>query len=250
MPVSLGSQVGNREQLDAALSEVISAGLRVHMPGIIQSFNPETVTCVVQPAIMGTKTDDVGNEQSAPLSLLTDVPVIFQRGGGVTMTFPVEPGDECLIMFSDSCIDFWWQSGGVQEPVDSRRHDLCDAFAIVGPQSQARKISGISTNTAQMRSDDGSTYFELNPATQTINIVAPGGFNVTAPHSTFSADVTIHGLLTWMGGMIGTIASGTAATITGAIKFIGTLTSNGKDISDQHTHGGVQTGSGNTDKVN
>ncbi|MCX2946660.1 translation initiation factor IF-2, partial [Rahnella perminowiae] len=34
------------------------------------------------------------------------------------------------------------------------------------------------------------------------------------------------------------------------IKFIGSLTSNGKDISDQHTHGGVQTGSGNTDKVN
>ncbi len=49
MPVSLGSQVGNREHLDAALSKAISAGLRVHMPGIIQSFDPETVTCVVQP---------------------------------------------------------------------------------------------------------------------------------------------------------------------------------------------------------
>lgn len=250
MPVSLGSQVGNREHLDAALSKAISAGLRVAMPGIIQSFDPETATCVVQPAIMGTKTDEAGNEQSAPLALLADVPVHFQCGGGVTLTFPIKAGDECLIIFSDRCIDFWWQSGGVQEPVDSRQHNLSDAIAIVGLRSEPRKISGISTNTAQMRSDDGSTYFELNPATQTINIVAPGGFNVTAPQSTFSAAVTIHGLLTWMGGMVGTIASGTAATITGAIKFIGSLTSNGKDISDQHTHGGVQTGSGNTDKVN
>lgn len=250
MPVPLDSQVGDREHLDAALTKAISSALRVALPGIIQSFDPETVTCVVQPAINGTQTDDSGNEQSAPLSLLTDVPVIFPRGGGVTLTFPVKVGDECLVIFSDRCIDFWWQSGGIQDPVDTRQHDLSDAFAIVGPQSQAKKISGISTNSAQMRSDDGSTYFELNPTAQTINIVAPGGFNVTAPISTFSAAVTVKGLLTWMGGMVGSITSGTAAIITGAIKFIGTLTSNGKDISDQHTHNGVQTGSGNSGKVN
>jgi hypothetical protein len=28
-------------------------------------------------------------------------------------------------------------------------HDLSDAFAIVGPQSQAQKISGISTSATQ-----------------------------------------------------------------------------------------------------
>ncbi|GAB2938339.1 hypothetical protein GCM10027094_18720 [Hafnia psychrotolerans] len=134
--------------------------------------------------------------------------------------------------------------------MDTRQHDLSDAFAIVGPQSQAQKISGISTNSAQMRSDDGSTYFELNPATQTINIVAPGGFNVTAPLSTFSAAVTVKGLLTWMAGMVGSTASGVAAKITGAINFLGTLTSNGKDISDQHTHNSVQSGTDNSGKVN
>lgn len=250
MSVTLESQVGNREHLDSVLAKAISSGLRVAMPGIIQSFDPQTVTCVVQPAVTGTKTDDSGSEQSAPLSLLTDVPVIFPRGGGVTMTFPIKAGDECLVIFSDRCIDFWWQSGGVQEPVDTRQHDLSDAFAIVGPQSQAQKISGISTSAAQMRSDDGSTYFELNPDTQTINIVAPGGFNVTSPLSTFSAAVTVKGLLTWMAGMVGSTASGVAAKITGAINFLGTLTSNGKDISDQHTHNSVQSGTGNSGKVN
>ncbi|GGA34063.1 Gp138 family membrane-puncturing spike protein [Hafnia psychrotolerans] len=250
MPVSLSSQVGDREHLDAALAKTISANLRVAMPGIIQSFDPDAVTCVVQPAIAGAETDKSGNIQSSPLPLLLDVPVVFQRGGGVTMTFPVKAGDECLVIISDRCIDFWWQSGGVQEPVDTRQHDLSDAFAIVGPQSQAQKISGISTNSAQMRSDDGSTYFELNPATQTINIVAPGGFNVTAPLSTFSAAVTVKGLLTWMAGMVGSTASGVAAKITGAINFLGTLTSNGKDISDQHTHNSVQSGTDNSGKVN
>ncbi|WP_306292860.1 Gp138 family membrane-puncturing spike protein, partial [Salmonella enterica] len=76
---------------------------------------------------------------------------------------------------------FWWQNGGVQEPVDDRVHDLSDAFCIVGPQSQAQKISGISTGAAQLRSDDGSTFFELNPSTQKIKIVAPGGLDIVTP---------------------------------------------------------------------
>ncbi|WP_284703877.1 Gp138 family membrane-puncturing spike protein, partial [Escherichia coli] len=84
-------------------------------------------------------------------------------------TFPVKEGDECLVIFADRCIDFWWQSGGVQEPVDGRMHDLSDAFCIVGPQSQAKKISGISASAVELRSDDGSAKLSLNPASGAIN---------------------------------------------------------------------------------
>lgn len=249
MPVSTQSQIGGEQQTAQAIAENISTQLRVAMPGIIQSFDPNAVTCTVLPAIRGIIPKQNGIDPS-DLPLLVDVPVMFPRGGGCTMTFPVKPGDECLLVFSDRCIDFWWQNGGVQEPVDPRQHDLSDAFAIIGPQSQAKKISGISTSAAQFRSDDGSTYFEINPATKKIKLVAPGGFDVISPESTFSAKVTITGLLTWMGGMVGSLASGTAAKITGAIEFFGTLKSNGKDISDQHTHNGVQSGNGNSGKVN
>ena len=250
MPIPSHDLTGDLSQALKAMGEQLSSSLRVAVPGIIQSFDPETVTCTVQPAVNGSVPDETGAESAEGLTLLVDLPVTFQRGGGVTLTFPIKAGDECLVIFSDRCIDFWYQSGGIGDAVDQRQHDTSDAFVIVGPQSQAQKVSGISTNSAQMRSDDGSTYFELNPTTQTINIVAPGGFNVTSPLSTFSAAVTIKGLLTWMAGMVGSTASGIAAKITGAINFIGTLTSNDKDISDQHTHGGVQTGSGNTNKVN
>ncbi|EPU9086290.1 Gp138 family membrane-puncturing spike protein [Enterobacter hormaechei] len=250
MPVSPRAQDGSEQQAFDAQKLSIFTGLRVAMPGIIQSFDPSTVTCTVQPAIYGQKVGDDGSTASEAIPILPDVPVVFPRGGGCTLTFPVKPGDECLLVFSDRCIDFWWQNGGVQEAVDTRQHDLSDAFAIVGPQSQAKKISGISTTAAQFRSDDGSTYLEINPATKKIKLVAPGGFDVISPESTFSAKVTITGLLTWMGGMVGSLASGTAAKITGAIEFFGTLKSNGKDISDQHTHSGVQSGSSNSGKVN
>ncbi|MKP63446.1 translation initiation factor IF-2, partial [Salmonella enterica subsp. enterica] len=116
-----------------------------------QSFDPDAVTAVVQPAIRSVETDNDGNRVTKPYPLLVDVPVVFPRGGGCTLTFPVKAGDECLVIFADRCIDFWWQNGGVQEPVDDRVHDLSDAFCIVGPQSQAQKISGISMGAAQLR---------------------------------------------------------------------------------------------------
>ncbi|EHX47379.1 putative transmembrane phage domain protein [Escherichia coli DEC12D] len=129
-------------------------------------------------------------------------------------------------------------------------HDLSDAFCIVGPQSQARKISGINTSATQLRSDDGSTYFELNPDTRKIKIVAPGGLDVVAPLADFSEKVTIHGLLTWMGSMVGSVVSGVASKITGAVEFLGSVKANGMPIDDTHTRGGVQRGGSNTDRVN
>ncbi len=250
MAVSDKTRSGALAEVLASERKTTSEQLRVALPGIIQSFDPDTVTAVVQPAIRYVERDNDGNKSTKDYPLLVDVPVVFPRGGGCTLTFPVKEGDECLVIFADRCIDFWWQSGGIQEPVDGRMHDLSDAFCIVGPQSQAKKISGISTSAAQFRSDDGSTYLEIDPTTKKIKLVAPGGLDVITPMADFSEQVTIHGLLSWMGGMVGSVASGIASTITGAVEFIGTVKANGKSIDDTHTHGGVQHGTDDTDEVN
>jgi len=247
--------VTNNERQDSpelvlkALADSLSTSLRVAMPGIIQSFDVDAVTATIQPAVKASVRQADGSLSSVVLPLLVDVPVVFPRGGGVTLTFPVAAGDECLVVFADRCIDYWWQNGGVQEPVDQRQHHLADAFALVGPQSQAKKISGISTSTAQFRSDDGSTFLEIDPATKKMKIVAPGGLEVITPQADFSEAVTIKGLLSWMGGMVGSIASGTAAKITGMVEFVGGVFANGKRIDDKHKHGGVERGGGQTDEV-
>ncbi|HID9644409.1 Gp138 family membrane-puncturing spike protein [Serratia bockelmannii] len=232
-----------------AVADSLSTSLRVAMPGIIQSFDAGAVTATIQPAVKASVRQSDGALSSVALPLLVDVPVVFPRGGGVTLTFPVAAGDECLVVVADRCIDYWWQNGGVQEPVDQRQHHLADAFAMVGPQSQAKKISGISTSAAQFRSDDGSTYLEIDPATKKMKIVAPGGLEVITPQADFSEAVTIKGLLSWMGGMVGSIASGTAAKITGMVEFVGEVFANGKRIDDKHKHSGVERGGGQTDEV-
>lgn len=250
MPIPLSSQISGDQQFMLAIQQAISAGIRVAMPGIVVSFDADAVTAVIQPAIKGYEPDANGNQISISMPQLVDVPVAFPRGGGVTLTFPVKPGDECELIFNDRCIDFWWQNGGEQEPVHPRQHHIGDAVALLAPMSQAKKISGISTDAAQLRSDDGSTYFELNPTTKKIKIVAPGGLEVITPLADFSEKVTVHGLLSWLGGMVGSVVSGVASKITGAVEFIGTVKANGKVIDDTHTHGGVQHGTDDTDEVN
>jgi len=226
----------------------LKSGIWTSMPGIIQSFNTSAVTATVQIAIKGIVHAPDGSAQFVNMPLLVDVPVHFPRGGGCTLTFPVAKGDECLVVFAARCIDGWYQSGGVQIPMEPRIHDLSDGFAFVGFFSQVTKIGGISTSSAQLRSNDGSTYIDVNPALQKVKIVAPGGFDVIAPLSTFSAAVTITGLLTFVGGMIGSAASGAAAVFNGILNVVGQITANGKRVDDTHTHSDPQ--GGNTGPVN
>ncbi|HGS5999993.1 TPA: Gp138 family membrane-puncturing spike protein [Klebsiella quasipneumoniae subsp. similipneumoniae] len=247
MPVALNSQLGSKEQADAQLAQAIMSAMHVSIPGIIQSFDPDAVTAVVQPAIKGAEKDESGAEVSVNLPLLVDVPVVFPRGGGCTLTFPVKAGDECLVIFADRCIDFWWQSGGVQEPVDERMHDLSDAFCIVGPQSQAKKIGGISTTAAQLRTDDGSAFIEVAAGHDVtvktsgkLTASADGGTEITSPEIILNGNVTINGNLSQGMG-----ESGGSATMHGPVTVTNDVTAGGKSLMT-HTHGGVEHGNDST----
>ncbi|WP_175785445.1 Gp138 family membrane-puncturing spike protein [Burkholderia ambifaria] len=218
------------------------------LPGVIQSFDPILLTCAVQPALKVQMRGSDGSVTSTALPLLVDCPVQFPAGGNCTLTFPVKQGDECLVVFASRCIDAWWQSGGVQEQAELRMHDLSDGFVLLGFRSRPRALAGVSGSSTQLRSDDGATYIDLNPTLQKVKIVAPGGFDVVAPLSTFSAAVTITGMLTFVGGMVGSAASGAAAVFNGVIQYIGQVFANGKRVDDTHTH--PNGSGGNTGQVN
>lgn len=241
MSVSAQSRTGDEQQIMEQMQRSVLSQLRVALPGIIQSFDPDTVTAIVQPALKGSY-----DGKSVPLPLLVDVPVIFPRGGGCTLTFPVTAGDECLLIFGDRCIDFWWQNGGIQEPVDQRQHDLSDGFAIVGPQSQVRKISGISMSGAQLRSDDGAAFVEV-AAGHDITVTTPGklmasatgGAEITAPEIVLNGNVTINGNLSQGMG-----EGGGKATMQGPITVTNDVTAGGKSVMEHkhQEHDGPETG--------
>ncbi len=239
MGVSSQTRSGALAEVLASERKTLSEQMRVALPGIIQSFDPESLTAVVQPAIRYIERDNDGNKSTKDYPLLVDVPVVFPRGGGCTLTFPVSEGDECLVIFADRCIDFWWQSGGVQEPVDGRMHDLSDAFCIVGPQSQAKKIGGISTTGAQLRTDDGSAFIEV-AAGGDITATTTGNTTINAPEIILNGNVTINGNLSQGMG-----DGGGTATMRGPVTVTNDVTAGGKSLMT-HTHGGVEHGNDST----
>jgi hypothetical protein len=145
-----------RTALDGRQSQMWTA-----LPGIVVAYNASEGTVDVQPALMGQLTQPTGATTQVMMPKLIHCPLHFPSAGGYTMTFPVKPGDECLIVFASRCIDGWWDKGGVQKQAELRMHDLSDGFAILGTRSKVRALANASASGAQLRTDDGKSYIEV-----------------------------------------------------------------------------------------
>ena len=111
-----------RQALDSLRREILSS-LHVAMPGIIRSYDASSATAEVQPALR--RRTSSGDLVTAPV--LSGVPVFLP-----STDFVPAPGDHCLLIFCDFCIDGWFDTGQPVLPPSPRMHDLSDAFAIVG----------------------------------------------------------------------------------------------------------------------
>lgn len=171
MSQGITERLHSKEEQQRAAAFNNAAQLRVAIPGIVESFDPDKQTVSVQPAL--TENIQVGEEaaKATALPILTDIPIYFPRANGYCITLPVVKGDECLLVFADMCIDGWWQSGGVQDQMETRRHDLSDAFALIGVTSQPRKVNAYSPDKLQIRTDSQNIVCELDKENGAVNVV-------------------------------------------------------------------------------
>lgn len=95
---------------------------------------------------------------------LLQVPFVVLGGGGSSLTFPISKGDNCLLLFCDFEIDRWWESGEAQPSNYERRHDISDAFAIIGVHSMVDLIQGYS-QYVQLKYSDKSNIVVGNEIT-------------------------------------------------------------------------------------
>lgn len=191
------------------------AHLWTSLPCIVENYDPEAVTVSVFSAIKIPVRDRDGVVRTVELPPFEDVPVMFPCAGGFTITHPINKGDECFVSFSSRNIDIWWQSGGIQNPFNTRKHDLSDGFAFFRPQSQAKKISDISTTDLEIRNDANTCKIQITPS---------GVINFIGTKSVFHHPVEM------MEG----------------VKTYGELTNNDVDVGSNHPHSGVQPGSGDS----
>lgn len=92
-------------------------------------------------------------------ALLCQVPFIVLGGGSSNLTFPITKGDNCLLLFCDYEIDRWWDTGENLPANYERKHDISDAFAIVGVHSMVDLLQGYSQYVKLKYSD--SSYIEV-----------------------------------------------------------------------------------------
>ena len=127
----------NRYEELQALKQNILSSLHCALPGTVVSYDAETQTAVIQPAVKRRAEQRDGFARSVsgrnyrtvpdvPLPLLRDVPVFMP------VSFEVNPGDVCLVIFADCDIDAWFETGEAEVPASDRMHSLSDGFAFVG----------------------------------------------------------------------------------------------------------------------
>jgi len=219
------------------------AGVWTALPGIITKFDPDKLTCEVQPAIKALILDEKGVKNWVKMPLLVDCPVVFPSGGGFTLTFPLKNGDECLVMFASRCIDSWWQSGGVQVQAELRMHDLSDGFVLPGPRSVPKVPGAVSTTSVQLRNDAGDAYVSIDPDGQ-MDVVSPVNCNLSGANVNVNASGTI-------------LLNAPDIQLVGNVAITGTLDVSGKVQSpvdaefdsikiSHHHHSGVQNGPSNS----
>lgn len=221
------SETALRQAFDGRLACLWTA-----MPGIVVDVDFAEMTCSVQPTIQGIVTDEAGLQTAVNLPKLIHCPIVFPQAGGFALTLPLVANDEVLIVWASRSIDAWWQSGGIQKPIEARMHDLSDGFVIPGPCSKPNVISGISSTGAQIRNRAGTAYVEI-AADGKVKVVSASEIDITAPTINVTGDVIVTGGLT--AASLTTAGALSAATGTiGGVPF------------GSHKHTGVTTGLSNT----
>jgi hypothetical protein len=233
-----GQTIPERNGISPALfrqvAENVSHDIRVAMPGIVQEFDPVKQTVTVTLSVKENVRLN-GKPTNVPPDTLLDVPVVLPRAGGWNLTFPIQSGDECLVVFADMDYSAWWQSGSYQNnQAMKRRHSISDGFAILGPWSQpfTTQFPSYSTTACELRSDDGNT--KISMASGEITFLASGNTVTIGP-----------GGITLNGTSIALQASEQASVSSGG----GDNTQIDGISFRPHQHGGVSTGSGETGPV-
>ncbi len=166
---TIPSQPSLRDLLNYHKRE-IKLELNCHGIGTIETFDSTTQTATA--TLNYTKTFSNFNSlnatqiDSVAYPILVDCPVVTLSGGLGYITFPILPGDSCLIFFNDRDIDNWYSTGAINAPPNTTRtHAFADAIILVGVRPQSNPISDYAAdavvvnyagNTIKIESDQVS----------------------------------------------------------------------------------------------
>jgi Phage protein Gp138 N-terminal domain len=151
--------------LKPTLAEVIrlaveSWGRDIHtaLPGRVVKYDAAKQVADVLPVIKDARPDSDGDTQHFDIPVIPNVPVQWPRGGQHALHLPLAKGDHVLLVFQESAIGQWRETGDVEEPVDLARFDISYPIAIPGIAPNANPIADPGSDTEAVLSVGDGTF--------------------------------------------------------------------------------------------
>ena len=137
--------------------------IHVSMIGKIESYNPQTNRASITPVGSFTAPD----WQELPYPAIHNVPIQYPcgNGGKSGCTFPVKPGDTCIIIFADHQIENFLSG---EKSDDMRNHSMNDAYAI--PTLFSASVPTLKSNPNDVCLFNNGSLVVLNSSSMTINL--------------------------------------------------------------------------------
>ncbi len=111
-----------------------SMAIDIHttIPCQVDSWDADSATVKVTPALNRSLPDGDGNYISEKLPQLGPIPVQFPRVGKSEISFPIEKGDYGAVHICERNIGAWRSTGNQGDPGDVGTHTLDGAFFVPG----------------------------------------------------------------------------------------------------------------------
>jgi hypothetical protein len=183
--------------------DIDRAHLHVACPGRVESYDPAAQTVVVTPMTKCLSRNADDDRIVDTLPILSAVPVEWPRGGGYFLCMPLVQGDEGTILFTDTDLGAWRDSGQVSDPGDERRHALGGAVFRPGLSSVARVLAGASTGHLVLGKDGGPA---VHIDGSTVQLGATGGAALALANASFQSWVSAVSTATGAPAPVGYVA--------------------------------------------
>lgn len=156
-------------------------GIHTAMPATFINFDESDRSATVQPSINKNYMDGT----TARLPVIHKVPVMFPFGGGSSVTFPINPGDYCLLIICERSLEEWKRLGIDEKPIDRRKFNLSDAVAIPGLVPFTETMQPIGSNFSIRYGDSSITItqsgeIQINSGNQIVSVTAGGDVNISS----------------------------------------------------------------------
>lgn len=126
------------------------------IPCIVDTVNNDG-TVNATPAIKRIKTDDT----EYVLPVIPSIPVQYPGNERYRITFPIQKGDEGLLIFCERDIGNFLSDGVISKPVVLRKHDLSDAIFVPTTISDVKRPSSTPADGLKLEDVLGNASIQL-----------------------------------------------------------------------------------------